>query len=445
MRFLLPRLLGVATAAYGAAIIGEARAAAEAVRHAGGTSPNLHTFVRTLGVRDLASGVAMAVAPSRKAMRVAIAVRVASDAGDLVVLGKAMAGKPEQKKIIAVAGGWGLLCALSALATRRCDHDHDHRRLHPRPAGARQPDAGAAAVRGADHVVPLFVRDDRITGTGFAAGRRQFLNESLDRPGRVAARARRPARGARRRPGGGDLPGRAGRCRATRVHIAGDVSAFAPARESALRTALPCELAVHDDVHTVVPPGAVLPPGSDHFAVFSAYHRRWADARVAAGRCPTPDPRHAAARSGPAPCFPRRQRFARRRDGGARARGRRGCGRRRRRLRGPARRAGRGPHVPAVAVPAPRLRVRAGAGAARPGSPGARRSSGSWRGATSTTRCWPPARPRRTRDYRSARRPLARRRGRARTRGGRARPASRSSTPACASCSRRAGCTTAPG
>jgi hypothetical protein len=80
---------------------------------------DLHTFVRTLAVRDFASGVAMAVAPSRKAMRVAIAVRVAADLGDAAVLGKALAGKPEQKKILAVAGGWGLLCALSALATRR--------------------------------------------------------------------------------------------------------------------------------------------------------------------------------------------------------------------------------------------------------------------------------------------------------------------------------------
>jgi hypothetical protein len=117
MRFLLPRLLGLATAAYGAAITVRP---ALLLKPSGmpQDEPNLHTFTRTLGIRDLASGVAMAVAPTRKAMRVAIGVRVASDAGDLVVLGRAMAGKPEQKKIIAIAGGWGLLCALSALATR---------------------------------------------------------------------------------------------------------------------------------------------------------------------------------------------------------------------------------------------------------------------------------------------------------------------------------------
>ncbi len=118
MRFLLPRLLGVATAAYGAAITARP---ALLLKPSGmpRDEENLHTFTRTLGVRDLASGVAMAVAPSRGAMRVAIGVRVASDAGDLVVLGRALAGNPARKKVVAIAGGWGLLCALSALATRR--------------------------------------------------------------------------------------------------------------------------------------------------------------------------------------------------------------------------------------------------------------------------------------------------------------------------------------
>jgi hypothetical protein len=118
MKFVLPRLLGVATAVYGAAVLAKP---ALLLKPSGMPvdDPDLHTFVRTLGVRDLASGVAMAVAPTRGAMRVAIAIRTASDAGDAVVLGKAMAGKPEQKKILAVAGGWALLCGLSALATRR--------------------------------------------------------------------------------------------------------------------------------------------------------------------------------------------------------------------------------------------------------------------------------------------------------------------------------------
>jgi len=114
----LPRFLGLATAAYGAAVF----AKPELLLKPSGmptNNPDLDTVVRTLAVRDLASGVAMAVAPSRKAMRLAIGVRVAADAGDVVVLNRALAGRPERKKILAVAGGWGLLCALSALTTRR--------------------------------------------------------------------------------------------------------------------------------------------------------------------------------------------------------------------------------------------------------------------------------------------------------------------------------------
>lgn len=136
----------------------------------------------------------------------------------------------------------------------------------------------AAAVRGADEVVPLFVRDDRITGSEFAEGRKKFLNESLtdldtslrDLGGRLVVRDGDPVQ---------EVYAVAREVRAARVHIAGDVSAFARAREKALRDALPCEFVVHDDVHTVVPPGAVTPSGSDHFSVFSPYHRRWADAQ----------------------------------------------------------------------------------------------------------------------------------------------------------------------
>jgi hypothetical protein len=118
MKFVVPRLLGVATAAFGAAVLARPKLLLKPSGMRQGDR-DLDAVVRTLAARDLASGVAMAVAPSRKAMRLAIGVRVASDAGDAVVLSKAMAGRPEQKKILVVAGGWGLLCALSALATRR--------------------------------------------------------------------------------------------------------------------------------------------------------------------------------------------------------------------------------------------------------------------------------------------------------------------------------------
>ncbi len=117
----LPRALGAATAAYGAAIT--ARPALllrpSGMLRGGAPEPEQETFVRTLGIRDLASGVAMALAPTRAAMRTAIAVRVASDLGDLAVLGQALKDRPERAKVMAVAGGWAALCALSALTTRK--------------------------------------------------------------------------------------------------------------------------------------------------------------------------------------------------------------------------------------------------------------------------------------------------------------------------------------
>lgn len=115
-----PRALGVATTAYGAAILARPELLLKpSGMLRGEVEPEQAVFVRTLAVRDLASGLAMTFARGREAMRVAIAVRVASDIGDLVVLGRALRGRPERGKVMAVAGGWGAACALSALTTRR--------------------------------------------------------------------------------------------------------------------------------------------------------------------------------------------------------------------------------------------------------------------------------------------------------------------------------------
>ena len=116
-----PRAVGVATAAYGAAVTARPVLLLKPSGMLRGDKPEpeQETFVRTLGVRDLASGLAMAFAPGRKAMRTAIAVRVVSDLGDLVVLGQALQGRPERTKVMAIAGGWASLCALSALATKK--------------------------------------------------------------------------------------------------------------------------------------------------------------------------------------------------------------------------------------------------------------------------------------------------------------------------------------
>lgn len=129
----------------------------------------------------------------------------------------------------------------------------------------------AAAAR-AEKVVPLFVVDEKIS---VPDGRARFLAESLadlDHSlralgGRLVVRSGDPVEQTCR------IAREVG---AARVHIAADVSGYAQARQSALRSALGrAVLRTHDDVHTIVPPGSLAPQGKDHFAVFTPYYRRW--------------------------------------------------------------------------------------------------------------------------------------------------------------------------
>ncbi|NEE01927.1 cryptochrome/photolyase family protein [Phytoactinopolyspora halotolerans] len=146
----------------------------------------------------------------------------------------------------------------------------------------------AAAAR-ADHVVPLFVRDRRVENGTFAAGRARFLDQCLtdldaglrELGGRLVVRSGDPVE---------EICRLAAEVDAERVHLSRDVSAYAGSRERSLVAALGRRvLHVHDDVHTVVPPGRILPQGNDHFAVFTPYHRRWIATRW---RDPVPAPRH---------------------------------------------------------------------------------------------------------------------------------------------------------
>jgi deoxyribodipyrimidine photo-lyase len=139
----------------------------------------------------------------------------------------------------------------------------------------------AAAVDGAEQVVPLFVRDADTARPVFASdNRRRFLAESLadldhalrELGGRLVIREGKPVEQICR------LADEVG---AARVHIAADASAYAQQRQSRLRSALGergRELRCHDEVNVVVGPGRLTPAGRDHFAIFTPYHRRWTDA-----------------------------------------------------------------------------------------------------------------------------------------------------------------------
>ncbi|MFJ6699573.1 cryptochrome/photolyase family protein [Streptomyces sp. NPDC091272] len=144
-----------------------------------------------------------------------------------------------------------------------------------------------AALHGADEVVPMFVLDDGVRRTGFTTpNRRAFLADCLadldaglrERGGRLVIRTGEAVEEVVR------LVAETG---AGQVHVAGGASGYALHREESLRTALAahdCRLSVHDSVITVLPPGAETPAGSgsDHFAVFTPYHRRWEAAKLRA-------------------------------------------------------------------------------------------------------------------------------------------------------------------
>lgn len=116
-----PRLLGAATTAYGAAIaLRPALLAAPCgLTDTDGRTPGeVAVLCRGIGTRDVVSGLAMTMARDTPALRQAIAVRVASDAGDAALFGTLLPDSRARSKAACVAGGWAALCALSALTVR---------------------------------------------------------------------------------------------------------------------------------------------------------------------------------------------------------------------------------------------------------------------------------------------------------------------------------------
>ncbi|MEV0780665.1 deoxyribodipyrimidine photo-lyase [Streptomyces sp. NPDC050428] len=139
-----------------------------------------------------------------------------------------------------------------------------------------------AALAGGGRVVPLFVVDEAIVSAGFdTPNRRAFLADCLTdldaglrrRGGRLVVRTGDVAEETRK------VAAEAG---AGEVRVAGGVSRYAQRREERLRRALESDgrrLHVQDGTLTALPPGAVTPAGSDHFAVFTPYFRRWSHER----------------------------------------------------------------------------------------------------------------------------------------------------------------------
>ncbi|WP_217146104.1 deoxyribodipyrimidine photo-lyase [Streptomyces sp. AC627_RSS907] len=147
-----------------------------------------------------------------------------------------------------------------------------------------------AALAAADEVVPLFVRDPGVHDAGFdAPNRNAFLADCL---ADLDASLRR--RGGRLVVRSGPVPQEVdavtAECGAAEVHMAAGVTGYAQRREEQLRDRLGergVALRVHDAVITAVAPARVTPAGSDHYAVFSPYFRRWSGERLR-DTCPAP-------------------------------------------------------------------------------------------------------------------------------------------------------------
>ena len=137
-------------------------------------------------------------------------------------------------------------------------------RVHDNPALS-------AAWEECEHVVPLFVVDDAILKRFGAPNRVAFLLDSLRDLDR-SLRERGGALVVRR----GDVVSEVAALGVQRVYLAEDVSTYARGRERALRDA-GLDVRTHAGL-TVVPPGEVVPSGSDAFAVFTPYWNRWRDA-----------------------------------------------------------------------------------------------------------------------------------------------------------------------
>jgi deoxyribodipyrimidine photo-lyase len=178
--------------------------------------------------------------------------------------------------------------------------------LFNRDLRVRDNPALAAAAR-AERTVPLFVFDEALLGSRFAAANRvafmlealHDLDEGLRKAGgRLFVRHGDPVR---------EALAVARECGASALHVSADWSAYARRRERRLADACGeerIEFVAHPGV-TIVPPGAVTPGGGDHFRVFTPYHRAWSEvpprerhgaprglkvpARLRAGRLPALD------------------------------------------------------------------------------------------------------------------------------------------------------------
>lgn len=122
MHHAFTRTLGVATAAYGVATIVKPDVLARPTQldtTTGEASWQLQTLIRAIGVRDVASGVAIAVSPPGRTLQTALLLRIAADIGDATVFGIALPARDARRKSVGGAGAWAALNLTALIGMRR--------------------------------------------------------------------------------------------------------------------------------------------------------------------------------------------------------------------------------------------------------------------------------------------------------------------------------------
>jgi deoxyribodipyrimidine photo-lyase len=143
-------------------------------------------------------------------------------------------------------------------------------RVHDHPALAR-------AAREAERVVPLFVLDDRLLASRYAAPNRlKFMLDSLHDLD-AALRDRGAGLVIRRGAVVKEAIKVAQAVKAEALFTSGDVSAYAQRRESELARACEEQRLAFEPMPgvTIVPAGDLSATDGDHFKVFTPYWRRW--------------------------------------------------------------------------------------------------------------------------------------------------------------------------
>lgn len=110
--FTYRTVVGALTGAYGLACATRPATLLGATRLAN-TRRN-RGIARAVGVRDIASGLALVFAPAddRTLVEAAVTARVVADASDVVVFG-ALCPRGAKLKAMAIAAGWGGVCSLA--------------------------------------------------------------------------------------------------------------------------------------------------------------------------------------------------------------------------------------------------------------------------------------------------------------------------------------------